>query len=95
MDNDVDEVNDDPPALLETVAAQDRETLLAAESLDFVADRADLLLTGAGADDEVLGDGTAVDQFKDNHISAMTIVGQQRHRSREIATGLQVAVIGV
>ena len=56
MDDEVDEVQEDPARLALSLAAQRAGAFDAAGALDLFGDGADLALAAARADDEVVGD---------------------------------------
>ena len=76
MDDDIDEVNDDPFALLQSRLFVGWDVILFSQNGHFRSDRTDLLIAGPGGDDEVFGDGAAVDEFQDHDVAAVAIMGE-------------------
>jgi len=76
MDDDIDEVDDDPFALLQSRLFVGWGVILFSQNGHFRSDRTDLLIAGPGGDDEVFGDGADVDEFQDNDVTTMAIVGE-------------------
>jgi len=92
VDNNIDEVDDDPAALFEAGLAEDGESAHFTQVGNFSADRADLLIAGAGAYDKVLGDGREFGQLQDNNVAAVPIFGKLGGLAGQFATGEQVGV---
>ena len=75
MDDDIDEIDDGPAALLHAGLSEDLEVVFFTELSDFAGDRADLLTAGAGADDKKQGDGAAIGEFEDDYVPTVSVVG--------------------
>ena len=94
MDDDIDKVDDGPATLLEAGAAKRNSAIFFSEGFDFPGNGSDLLRTGAGADNEMFGDGAAVGQLQDDNPGAMSLLGQTGELAGQVATGGQVIRAG-
>ena len=93
MDNDIDEVDDDPFALLQSRLSVGWEVILFSQNGHFRGDRTDLLIAGAGGDDEVFGDGADVDEFQDHDVAAVAIVSETGDLAGPFAAGLNQIIL--
>ena len=71
MDDEVDEVEEDPARLTLSLAAQGAGAFGAAGALDLFGDGADLALAVARADDEVVGDDQRLGDVEDDDVAGL------------------------
>ena len=89
VDDEVDEVEEDPARLTLSLAAQGAGAFGAAGALDLFGDGADLAVAVAGADDEVVGDDQRLGDVEDDDVAGL-LGGRRRCGGEgEVETGWQ------
>ena len=71
MDDEVDEVQEDPAGLALSLAAEGAGAFDAAGALDLFGDGADLTIVAARADDEVVGDDQRLRDIQDEDVAGL------------------------
>src|SRR5918992_4119764 len=89
VDDEVDEVQEDPACLAFSLAAQGPGSFGAAGALDLFGDGADLAVAVARADDEVVGDGQWLRDGEDQHVPGLLGGCRRGGREGEIEAGRQ------
>ena len=81
MDDEVDEVQEDPAGLALSLAAEGTGAVGAAGALDLFGDGADLAVVAARADDEVVGDDQRLRDIQDEDVAGL--LGGRRRGGRQ------------